>query len=189
MRNAHPSPDDIELLLENARLRDALEPFFDESVDRIDASAMPTHVENEFLKSMLAWEQAPVLPIANWFSPALSLPHPDDLNEAELAEVLWDTIHQLYEQRIVLDFTDHLSDRDLYCLILRDILPSQEKKIDRPRNFLHWHCIDPEDDHQLWLRYYATDHERKEWRAEHGGELPTQSPPPYSRKMPRRPLQ
>lgn len=188
MRNAHPSPDDVELLLENARLRDALEPFFDESVDRINVGSMPTNAENEFLQSMLAWEKAPVLPISRWFTPPLTLPHPDQLDEVALKTLLWDTIHQLYQQRIVLDFTDHLSDRDLYCLIYRDILPSQEKKIDQPRNFLHWHCIDPSDDELIWLQFYATDHERTEWSIETGGEPPGSQKPPYSRKMPRRPL-
>jgi hypothetical protein len=188
MRNAHPTPDDIELLLENARLRDALEPFFDESVDRINVSSMPTIVENEFLESMLAWEQAPVLPIAQWFEPELKLAHPDLLDQSALKKTLWEMIHRLYQQRIVLDFTDHLSDRDLYCLIYRDILPSQEKKIDQPRNLLHWHCIDPTDDEELWLRFYATDLERDEWREETGGELPESSKPPFTRKMPRRPL-
>ncbi|MEO1971203.1 MAG: hypothetical protein ABGX07_06585, partial [Pirellulaceae bacterium] len=114
MRSARPSSNDIELLLENARLRDALEPFFDESVDRIDVTSMPTNIENEFLASMLAWEQAPVLPISRWFEPELTLPHPDSLDEIALHETLWDTIHQLYARRIILEFTDHLSDRELY---------------------------------------------------------------------------
>ncbi|HIF31232.1 MAG: hypothetical protein VB878_24475 [Pirellulaceae bacterium] len=188
MRSARPSSNDIELLLENARLRDALEPFFDESVDRIDVTSMPTNIENEFLASMLAWEQAPVLPISRWFEPELTLPHPDSLDEIALHETLWDTIHQLYARRIILEFTDHLSDRELYCVVYRDILPSEEKKVAQPRNFLHWHCIDATEDEQIWLTYYATARERKEWAVESGEILPRPSTPPYVRKMPCRPL-
>ena len=187
MRNTHPSSDEIELLLENARLRDALEPFLDESVARINVAAMPTRMENEFLASMLAWEQAPVLPISRWFSPDLTLPLPELLDDQALYKKLWETIHKLYDQKIILEFTDHLTDRALYCLIYRDILPSEEKKIDQPRNYLHWHCIDAVEDEQIWLQYYATELERNDWQQENG-ELPAATRPPYMRKMPRRPM-
>src|SRR5688572_26735276 len=116
--------DDVEHLLRNAQLRDQLEPFFDESIEFVNRRELPTPVENELLASMLAWERAPVLEISKWFSPELTLPHPDQLDDATLHHRLWTTIDRLYEKRIVLDFTDHLTDRQLYTLIFRDILPS-----------------------------------------------------------------
>ena len=79
---------------------------------------------------MLAWEQAPVLPIFKWFDPELRLPRPEVLTDEDLHQILCDVIDKLFEQRIVLDFTDHLSDRELYCLIFRDILPAREKKLE-----------------------------------------------------------
>lgn len=182
-----PSPEDIEHLLRNAHLRDALEPYLDESVSFVDTRLMPTPKENEFLESMLAWERAPILPISQWFTPELVLPAPDTLDEQQLHEKLWETIGKLYDQRVVLEFTEHLSDRELYCLIYRDILPSPEKKIDLPKNFLHWHCLDDCDDEEIWLTYYASDIERQTWRHETGGALPAKRPTPYPRKMPRRP--
>ena len=63
----HPTSDEVDHLLVNAQLRDQLEPFLDESVDLLDMRRLPTPLENEFLASMLAWEQAPVLPIGKWF--------------------------------------------------------------------------------------------------------------------------
>lgn len=188
MRNSQsPSSDEIEQLLLNARLRDELEPFCDESVELLDNHRLPTCEENEFLASMLAWERAPVLPISRWFEPELSLPRPDSLSDDELYRVLWETINKLYDKRIVLDFTDHLSDRQLYCVICRDILPSPEKKIDRPRNFLHWHCLDDNSDPDIWLKYYASREEREAWAEETGQLLPPMERPPYPRKMPCRP--
>ena len=90
---------------------------------------------------MLAWERAPALPIGQWFTSGVAIAAAGGaLSDGELHELLWDAIRKLFSQRIVLDFTDHLSDRALYCLIYRDILPSPEKKIDAPRNFLHWDC-------------------------------------------------
>src|SRR5688500_4327443 len=125
-----PQPEEVEHLLRNAQLRDELEPFLDESLFCLNSDELPTQVENEFLASMLAWERAPVVPISQWFEPELRLPNPSSLNDEELHEVLWDTIQKLYDKHIVLDFTDHLSDRQLYRLIYCDILPSPEKKLD-----------------------------------------------------------
>ena len=182
-----PTSDDVEQLLLNAQLRDELEPFLDESIDLLNMSRLPTTRENEFLASMLAWERAPTLPISEWFHPLLTLPHPDGLTDDEIFQLLWTTIHQLYDERIVLEFTDHLSDRQLYCLIFRDILPSPEKKIDLPKNYLHWHCLDDNNDPETWLRYYASARERAAWAAEHKQSLPPSETPPYPRKMPCRP--
>src|SRR5690348_15583653 len=101
-----PQPDEVEHLLRNAQLRDELEPYYDESINQLNVAELPTPVENEYLASMLAWERAPVLSIARWFTPELRLPHPDTLNDEQLHDLLWDTIQKLFDQRIVLDFTD-----------------------------------------------------------------------------------
>jgi hypothetical protein len=64
-----PQPDEVEELLLNARLRDELEPFEDESLGSLNLRNLPTSAENDFLRSMLAWERAPTLPISHWFQP------------------------------------------------------------------------------------------------------------------------
>lgn len=181
-----PNADDVEQLLLNARLRDELEPFYDESIEILNVRKLPTRKENEVLASLLAWERAPTVPISQWFEPELRLPAPEALSDAELGTLLSSTIHRLYEKRIVLEFADHLSDRQLYCLIVRDILPSPEKKIDLPKNYLHWHCLDEGADPETWLRYYASDEERQAWAEETGLPLPPAEDPPFPRKMPRR---
>jgi hypothetical protein len=186
--NHKPHPDEVEHLLRNAELRDELEPYFDESIRSVNVEELPTPVENEFLASMLAWERAPVLPICQWFNPELKLPHPETLDNRQLQDLLWSTIRQLFSARIVLDFTDHLSDRELYCLIYRDILPCREKKIDSLSNYLHWDCADMGGDPTTWLRYYASPEERENWAADLGEPLPESQDPPYPRQLPRRPL-
>ncbi len=182
-----PEPEEVEHLLRNAQLRDDLEPFFDESIVRLNEAELPTPVENEFLASMLAWERAPVVPIREWFDPELALPAPDTLDDLQLHQLLWETIHRLFSRRIVLDFTDHLTDRALYCLIARDILPTSEKKIDAPNNYLHWDCSDAGDDPEIWLRYYASLEDRELWAEDYPGPLPPQETPPFPRDMPREP--
>lgn len=189
MSAAHPEHnDDVDQLMLNARLRDELEPFLDESLEVVNTRLMPTRFENEYLASMLAWERAPVLPISRWFQPELILPHPDELQDARLHDVLWETIDALHQQQIVLDYTGHLSNRALYCVIYRDILPSLEKKLERTNTFLHWQCLDVNRDPETWLRYYATQDEREAWAEETGSDLPEREPVPFPRHTPRRPL-
>ena len=181
--------DEVDHLLRNAQLRDDLEPYFDESISRIETAHLPTPVENEFLASMLAWERAPALPISRWFDPPIDLPSPDALNKQELHDQLWLAIHLLFEKRILLEFTDHLSDRQLYTVIVRDILPSNEKKIEEAGNYLHWDCADAGDsDPEIWLRYYASEEEREGWAEDTDYVLPPMEDPPYPRDLPRRPM-
>ncbi len=182
---SRPRPDEVDQLLLNAKLRDELEPYLDESIVRVNVTEMTTPVENEFLASMLAWEKAPILPIREWWQPELKLPQPDQLSDGELHDILWNTIYKLYDKRIVLDFTDHLSDRQLYCLILRDILPEPEKKLDNLRSYLHWDCADMSGDPEVWLRYYASDDDRITWADEFPDGMPEREYPPYPRDLPR----
>src|SRR5436190_9948665 len=101
MPTRNPHSAEVDQLLLNARLRDELEPFLDESVHILDCRRLPTSDENEFLAQMLAWERAPVLPIAKWFEPELVLPSPDQLDDQEVRKLLAETIERLYSQRIV----------------------------------------------------------------------------------------
>ena len=187
VRSRRPRAEEVEQLLRNAELRDELEPYYDESISRVNVQHLPLTVENEFLASMLAWETAPILPIYRWFDPELRPPRPSMLSDGDLHTILWDVIYKLYEKRIVLDFTDHLSDRELYCLIYRDILPAREKKIDAGTNYLHWDCSYTNGDPEVWLRYYATAEERKLWAESYRQPLPHKSRPPYPRRLPRDP--
>jgi len=175
---------DLELLMQNARLRDELEPFWDDSVMAVDLDGMPTDLENLYLSSLLAWERAPVLPIAQWFNPPLELPPPEQMGDTELGIRLDRVIRQLHEQNVLLESTGHLSDRQLYRLILRDILPAQEKRLLHPDAGIRWQCYDPIEDEETWLRYYATAGEREDWANETGLKLPPREQLPFPRRMP-----
>jgi hypothetical protein len=173
--------DEVDLLLANARLRDELEPYRDESIDDPSVTRMSLRTENEYLASMLAWERAPALPIASWFTPVLEIPSPDAIDDTMLSSLLWETIHRLYSQKVVLRLTDHLSDRELYTIIYRDILPCCEKKVELPGKYLEWRCI---EDNETWLRYYADAIDRRRFQEEHGIEIPRTETPPYRRDLP-----
>ena len=71
-------------------------------------------------------------------------------------------------------------DRELYCLIYRDILPCSEKKIESLDNYLHWDCADVGGDATTWLRYYATRRgARATGPATSTSRCPTAEQPPY----------
>ena len=178
--------NEVDELLLNAELRNELERYYDESLVVIDTQRMSTHFENEYLSSILAWERAPSLPISQWFEPKLELPPHERLTDVDVHQRLQQTLRQLYERNILLDFTGHLSDRQLYCLIARDILPEREKRVAIANTFLHWQCIDPVVDEENWLRFYADDDERRHWQAETGLALPPVEELPFPRVTPRR---
>jgi hypothetical protein len=185
----HPDPEEVDCLLRNGELRTAIEPYLDESIWEIDFRGLPTPVENRYLESMLAWELAPLMPIARWFDPPLALQPACTLDDEQLRERLWRTVERLYSKRIVLDFTDHLSDRELYSLIRRDILPAAIKHVDLPDNYFHWDCsAAADDDRTVWLTYYASDEEREDWRLEEGRDPPPRAVPPYPRALPTAPV-
>jgi hypothetical protein len=184
MNHFSPASEEVELLLRNARLRDELEPYVDESVALVSFRQMNLREENDFLESMLAWERAPALPISHWSDPPLTIPSPDSLDNDILREVLYDTIDRLFQVRVVLEMTEHLTDRKLYTLIYRDILPACEKQVDLPGNYLCWRCLD-ESDEDTWLKFYATEADRLQWLEHNEGPLPEPEELPYPRKIPR----
>lgn len=173
--------DEVDLMLANARLRDELEPYRDESIDDPSVTRMSLRTENEYLASMLAWERAPALPIASWFTPVLELPSPDSLQDDALSKLLHQTIARLYSVHVLLCYTDHLSDRELYTIIYRDILPCCEKKVELPGKCLEWRCI---EDNETWLRYYADAIERRRFQEEHEVDIPPSEAPLFKRNLP-----
>lgn len=185
MDSGNQTEHDIDQLIRNAELRTELEPFLDESVYVVDTRQMPTSLENEFLASLLAWESAPVLPIHQWFDPPLRLKPVGALTDQQVEESLHQVVDQLHQKHIVLECTQHLSDRQLYQLIACEILPSKEKKVDYPGNTLTWHCIDQDQDEELWLRYYASEEDREMWQEFHPDRpLPPMELPPFPRLLP-----
>jgi hypothetical protein len=185
----HPDPEEVECLLRNAELRDAIEPYLDEAIFEIDFRFLPTESENRFLESMLAWEQAPLVPIARWFEPALAMQPACTLDDEQVHERLWQVIEKLFAKRVVLEYTDHLSDRELYALIRRDILPAAVKRVDMPDNFFHWDCSASDaEDATIWLTFYASEQEREQWRLEEGRDPPPAQVPAYPRALPVAPV-
>ncbi len=109
-------------------------------------------------------------------SDGIELPSPDNLDDEEVSEKLWEVIHGMAKRRHFLCRTDHLSDRELYRELWEKILPDPADDID-PEVTLGACYIDlvnssGEDSEHIFLRYYADEFERTYWDGCLDGPIP-----------------
>lgn len=111
---------------------------------------------------------------------------PDDdaaLSDDALAAKLLEIASALFDVGIVLEQTDHLSDRELYRWLVARVL--RKETILSTDDLSTWH-VSPigggsEEDNEIYLRYYADDEDRARWQADFGEPLPAKEPRPYDR--------
>ncbi|TVP80642.1 MAG: hypothetical protein EA353_03510 [Puniceicoccaceae bacterium] len=105
----------------------------------------------------------------------------------DLLENLWLLLYALASIRIFIEETDHLSDAELYALLLNKLLPQNSTLLPINSN---WNCrysicdiCDEHDPRQTcYLRYYADESMRAEIAHEYpGSPLPPKEEPPYDR--------
>lgn len=156
------------------------ENFFDESAD------CSTEVQEQFQKYVDAFEQAKwSQPLQVLVESGISLPPPDELPDTELNAKLWEVINALALMGSYLEHTDHLSDRELYTLLLDDILLEETVF---PSNEMNMVChIDligsgSEEDNNIYLKYYADEDDRSFWIKEFPDEpVPSRERLPFDR--------
>ena len=77
----------------------------------------------QFWRRVVEYEAAPS---TNYFQQlteaGIELPEPDATHDEELTSTLWALIGALARMRVFVSQTDHLSDRELYTLLWRDVL-------------------------------------------------------------------
>jgi hypothetical protein len=91
-------------------------------------------------------------------------------------------IQRLSELHVYLDFTDHLSDRELYEKLYVEIDEPVEDFFLGPGSGFHLELLAAgEEDDRIWLRYFADEETRERWREEFDLELPPKESPPFDR--------
>lgn len=152
-------------------------------------SNMTLAQRNEYYRETLDWERAPAPRIDEWESET-SRWKPrcaSELSDAQVSVELLSVAKRLYKLNHLICRADHLSDRRLYNLIVKCVLPCNVKRLKRPRRFCCWDFCSFAEDAQIpapsetleesnALAYYATDKERFDWAAENGCEPPTKMP-------------
>lgn len=151
-----------------------------------ESEECPPEVSAQFWQSVAAYEQAPVTTHFQQLEEyGIELPAPESLDERRLRAKLWEVIEALARLRVFLSQTDHLSDRDLYALLWRELLREPVKDISLD-NSSAWH-IDllgsgSEEDIYLYLKYYADGTERRRWSADFpDGKMPEHEQPSFDR--------
>ncbi len=145
----------------------------------------PTEVELEFFEHILAWEIGPRSSHRIWLARAGEefIP-PAELDDASLEGELWRLIRALAVARVFFYHTDHLTDRELYEWIWCEVLPAEcpdGARTEADAN--HWDLADSgSGDAGIWLRYYASKTERREWQR----EFPDNALPPHVARIRRR---
>jgi hypothetical protein len=147
----------------------------------------PAEVEEQFWKNVLAFENAPeVQPFDELVRAGLTLPPAEELDDLALTAALWAMIRGLEELGVYLEFTNHLSDRDLYVRLWSSVL--REPMALTPDDAdAAWH-IDvsssgsDDDGVEAYLMYYADEETRRRWAEESPDcPVPERREPPFDR--------
>jgi hypothetical protein len=175
-----------------ARLREELEKL---GGSTMSFSEMPADMEEEFLRHVLEYETAEPTTVFKLLEHSgLKLVPPGGLDEMSLREKLMELINRMASLGAYLLHTDHLSDRELYDHLYHDSL--REEAVLFPENPGYAYVIDltgsgNEEDNQVYLRYYADEDHRRQWRHDWPDDpMPDHEDPPFDRDrhLPQSPL-
>jgi len=149
-------------------------------------SDIPPEIEDAFLKQIEAFENAPdTTHFAELLKRGVFMPEPDELDDKQLHEKLWEVINKLAEMRVFFNNTNHLSDRELYTHLLHDSLQEFTQTFP-PEMELNCH-IDicgsgSDEDIDIYYKYYANEEDRKHWMKEFPDyEMPEHEDPLFDR--------
>jgi hypothetical protein len=156
---------------------------------------MPADLEEEFLRHVLKYEHAQPITLLQLLKNAgLDVPAPDDLDDGELTAKLWEIIERMSSLGAYLLHTNHLSDRQLYAHLYNDSLCEEATLF--PEDPGYAYMIDltgsgSEEDNQIYLKYYADENYRRQWRKDWPDDvIPDHEHPPFDRdaRLPQSPL-
>jgi hypothetical protein len=150
-----------------------------------DSNGRTSETELEFFRQVIAWEKGPFITQRAWFERrGMTFALPEQLGGGRLEKELWRLIAALAEARVFLACTNHLSDAQLYNKLVHEVLDDEVPDLARsPNEGLHWDFSESDSaDPLVWLTYYATEDQRRDWLEEFPDiELPPRREPPFDR--------
>ena len=127
-----------------------------------ESDGLTPDVQEQFWRNVVAFETADSTDLTKELNAiGVELPEPADLDDVALQKALWNVIEGLARLRVFLDQTDHLSDRELYTQLLRELLPEEMPALDFDESSA-WHIdVLGNDKPELHLKYYADEKARE----------------------------
>ena len=182
-------PEEIERLDREKRIEELKRRAQDAAGGEMTAGGAedcPPEVAEAFWKHVVAWEEAPWTTNFKQLEEAgIDLPDPERLDDLEISAKLWQVIEGLARLRVFLEDTNHLSDRELYAWLWNEGLREETKSFpDDPDGAFHLSPIGSgsEADTYIYLKHYADEEWREDWRKDYPDEpLPQHEDPPYDR--------
>ena len=115
----------------------------------------------------------------------LELVEPGGMDDEHVTSKLWEVIGALARMRVFISQTNHLSDRELYTLLWRDVLREETPMLPDGANMLcHVDLLSTGSAAHtyLYLKYYADEDWRRQWLADFPDyDMPAHEDPPYDR--------
>ena len=148
-----------------------------------ESDGLTPDVQEQFWRNVVAFETAGRTDLTKELNAiGVKLLEPDDLDDVALRKALWSIIEGLGRLRVFLEQTDHLSDRELYTQLLRELLPEEMPALDVDESSA-WHIdVLGYDKPELYLKYYADEETRESWRINFPDDpIPAREDPPYDR--------
>ena len=178
--------EDIDRQIRINELKHQAEELAGGNMLAYEADDAPADLVEGFWANVVDYESAPDTTQHEVLrAQGIQVPPPESLSDDALSAKLWEIIHALAARDTYLSSTDHLSDRELYTLLVNDLFHEIGKEY--PPGSGWNHHIDilggcSEEDIALSHRYYSDDEARARWMESFPDyEMPLKEKPPYDR--------
>lgn len=148
---------------------------------------LPLNLREQFWRNVVESEQSCSFKLRHLLAQDGVRPPPADaLSDEELLKELNGLIEALAVRNTYLEFTDHLSDRELYRLLVERVLDDEAEDLPAGSG---WNshvdmsvCGEDQDGMENYLRYYAMEADREQWARDYPEDtIPPHVDPPYDR--------
>ncbi len=191
MRGDDEQRSTASLLNENAHLRALASDYVDSAFTLLlyTRDLWTLEDENQYIRELLEWDAAPIVAMRDRLPVSFVLVDAKYASDDDVSSALRALIAALRDLRQEIVFTDHLSDRALYRIIVTYLLSTPIKYMQRYEPITYWDfsAFDEEknlmkfDDESVWASYYASDSERVKWSLENGRPAPPKRLAAYHR--------